>query len=256
MIDAQMLLDGWIRHFGPADRAMDFVDVEREVAVPLQDGVILVGIIDAVGPDWFGEWKTMSPSQRRSWKARWRFHPQTLTYGLLAREAGILRGRRFTVRVAFKSDPPTYDHEWYTYTDEELNVWRDELRLWADAMGWLGGLNPPHYPLNPLSCMRYGSQHACPFIPHCSRGAWDTAPPHLVPRESHLRTERESNAGALILDATRIMDWLSCPERFRRHYVQNLVEPPGEALRVGSAFHQLLAEHYRTTKIKRESING
>jgi hypothetical protein len=243
------LVDGWIRHFGAADRDMEWRGAEQELSTPLLFGITLAGIVDAVGPDWFGEWKTMNPRYRKGWKEKWRFHPQSLTYGLLMRECGQHK-RRFTVRVAFKSDPPSYDHEWWTYTDAELDAWWARLRTIAAG---IRGLLPGKF-FNPSACYAWGPSNPCEFLPGCTTQQWDVPLPGLVAREPWPPTAEVTHAappvhpdwiGAdVLLDATRIMKYLECPEAYRRIYTRNEVEPPGEALRIGKEFHQRMDEYY------------
>lgn len=245
MPTVEQVVEGWIRHFRSADTAMSFVSAEREVAVPLGDNVILAGRLDAEGADFFCDWKSLNPRRRSGWREAWRFHPQSLTYGLLRRELGH-PGRRFTIRCAFKSDPPSYDHEWFEYSDKELDTWRGEVLRLAYLMG--ESENTPHWALNPLSCYRWGLNYPCPFVHSCTHGEWDIPVSGLIRRVPHLNVElvEQSNltTGALILDATRITRYLECPERFRREYIRQEVEPAGEALVFGNSFHSYLNEYY------------
>jgi len=252
------LVSGWISHFWAADRALAFREVEREVSAPLRPGVLIVGILDAIGSDFFADWKTANPRSRTDWRDKWRFNAQTLTYGWLVRALG-LPGRRFTIRMAFKSVPPTYDYEWFEYTDAELDMWSGELNRIADAildartrydarfLGEDADTGANHWALNPQSCLRYGAKYPCPFLHQCTHQLWSQKPSGSIERVSHLRTERDIALpdGTLLLDATRVDTWLECPEKFRRIYEQNIAEPPSEALQTGQEFHRVLAEYYR-----------
>jgi hypothetical protein len=249
----EQVVEGWIRHFRSADMAMSFVSAEREVSVPLSDGVVLAGRLDAEGADYFCDWKSLNPRRRSGWREAWRFHPQSLTYGLLRRELGH-PGRRFTIRCAFKSDPPSYDHEWFEYSDKELDTWRSEVLRIAYQMGETESV--PHWALNPLSCYRWGPNYPCPFVHSCTHAEWDVPVTGLVRRVPHLVIEQQAQTAlaerpecadtSLILDATRITRYLECPERYRREYIRQEVEPPGEALLFGNSFHSYLNEYYRS----------
>src|ERR1022692_1428599 len=117
----------------------------------------------------FGEWKTSSPRDKNSWKQTWRLNPQSLTYGVLA-AASYQDCARFTVRKAFKTATPTYDHAWYSYSPAELEHWRQELVGIANEMREYlkDGVEP--WPTNYSHCFQYGLDYACPFFePACSK---------------------------------------------------------------------------------------
>jgi PD-(D/E)XK nuclease superfamily len=239
----------WIRHFWAADRALTWTHSERERAVSLATGLTLCGRIDAdgkqdAGNTFFGEWKTSNPRNRNGWKEKWRLHPQSLTYGLLMRELDPTM-RRFTIRMAFKSNPPTFDHEWFEYSDGELDMWRDEVIRIAGEIAVLHMTNLEHWPLNPLSCYKWGPSYPCERLANCSKQRWSSPGANVVARVPHLDIEQQASAnGPLLLDATRITAYLECPEAYRAQYVRNEVEPPGEALSFGTQFHALLAAYY------------
>jgi hypothetical protein len=241
----EQVVEGFIRHFRSADLSMHFVSAEREVSVPLAEGIVLAGRLDAEGPDFFCDWKSLNPRRRSGWREAWRFHPQSLTYGLLRRELGH-PGRRFTIRCAFKSDPPTYDHEWFEYSDKELDTWRSEVLQIAYLMQ--ESENVPHWRLNPLSCYSWGPNYPCPFVRACTHAEWDIPVTGLVTRVPHLVIEQQKapDDATLILDATRIERYLACAERFRREYIRQEVEPAGVALNFGIAFHQYLNTYYES----------
>jgi hypothetical protein len=257
---------GWIRHFYAADQAMEWRHAERELSTELAPGVILAGRMDADGVSsnegFFGEWKSSNPRNRNGWREKWRFHPQTLTYGLLMRELAIANGeppmRRFTIRMAFKGNPPTYDHEWFEYSDGELDTWRGEVLRIASAIRAYEASGAEHWALNPSNCHRWGPNYPCPFLHNCTHQTWDTPSTKCVPRVPHLQLERDLVGldAPLILDATRIDEYLGCPESFRRQYIRpNEVEPPSEALTFGQEFHQLLGEYY-DRRAKGESFDA
>lgn len=260
-------VDGWIRHFASADRDLRWIAAEEELSIPLMPGVILAGRIDArlrlgaQGQYAFGEWKSMSKFGKPEWKEKWRFHPQSLTYGLLLRETHP-EVDRFTIRVAFKSDPPTFDHEWFSYSAGEIATWRSEVQRIANdiltlqknsALIWpsdtVNKLALTHWPLNPLSCYKYGPKYACPYVHACTHQEWDVVQPGApMPYIPHLQVMRDAAAQPtppLVLDATAITAYLECPEAFRRRYVRGEDEAPSEALQFGSAFHQHLDHYYQ-----------
>jgi hypothetical protein len=249
------LVAGWVRHFQSADRELTWVGAEEEASLWLTPNTLLMGRLDARGitangERFFGEWKTANPRERNSWKNVWRLNPQSLTYGLLA-DALDPGCRRFTVRKAFKSSPPSYDHAWFTYSDNELAMWKREVTLIADEIRMYqaepeGSLGKVPWPLNLSNCFRYGEKNVCPFFhTNCNRQDWTTIAPGITPRIPHLDTERRLNAPEVVaLDATRIKTWLDCRERFRRTYVENVDGPPSEALQLGIDFHQKIGEYY------------
>lgn len=242
----------WVAHFASADREMTFIASETELSMSLMPGVILAGRIDALGPDWFMDAKTMNPRYRNGWKEKWRFHPQSLTYGLLLRNTHP-DVKRFTIRVAFKTDPATFDHEWFSYSDGELNTWYEQVTAIATQI--LDYANVPgRWALNPLSCYKYGPKYPCPFLHSCTHQLWNSIPNGLVRREPHLQTEIDI-PDVLILDATAITTYLECPEQYRRIYVQNLVEPPSEAMLFGTELHQKLDAYHRTLIQSKENTS-
>lgn len=244
------LVSGWIRHFFSADRSLRFVAAEQELSIALAD-VILAGRVDVIGDDFFGEWKTLSKWSKSGWREKWRFHPQSLTYGLLLRETHP-EVRRFTIRVAFKSDPPSYDHEWFTYSQGELDTWRDEVLRIARAIQ-SERHNLGHWALNPLSCFKYGPKYPCAYLYRCTHQTWNIPVAGLTPRQPHLDLERKviesiEPRKPLVLDATRITKYLECPEDYRGSYVEGglgMSEPESEALTLGKGAHELLGEFYR-----------
>jgi PD-(D/E)XK nuclease superfamily len=269
------LVNGWAAHFQSADADIRWLRSEVEAHLWLTPNTLLMGRVDAFGLDangglFFGEWKTSSPRDRKTWKQTWRLNPQSLTYGVLATTI-YPDCSRFMVRKAFKSDPPSYDHAWYAYTSAELDMWRTELIRIADEIRGYG--QSTRWPLNLSACHQFGAAYVCPFFePACSKLDWAGKPADALVRISHLDLERELMSAAsaptpprerlnggcpgekegppadiVVLDATRVKTWLSCRERFRREYIDNVATPrvEGSALDIGIAFHELLARYYQ-----------
>ena len=255
--DVDSLASGWVSHFWSADHSLTWHWAELEHSLWLTPNTLLVGRMDAGGENenglFFGEWKTANPRERNTWKQVWRMNPQSLTYGVLANDyfkRTLGRGcSQFTVRKAFKSSPATYDHAWYSYSNAELNHWRGQLiRIGAEIRA--AGAGP--WETNWDNCFKFGINYACPhFEDGCSKMKWDI-PMDAVRRVSHLEIERRLNAterdikGLVVLDATRVKTWLTCRERFRREYVENVATPVGEALQIGIDFHEAVGRHYQT----------
>jgi hypothetical protein len=253
-------VDGWIRHFASADRELLWMAAEEELSIPLMPGVILAGRVDARGVamqhGFFGEWKTMARYSASGWREKWRMHPQSLTYGLLLSETHP-EIDRFTIRVALKTDPPTFDHEWFNYSAAEVQEWRGEVERIANEIGELiragyWAHNPAdkwHWPLNPLSCYKWGPKYPCPYVYACSHQEWSQKQPQApLPYIPHLQVMRDAAAQPtppLVLDATAITTYLECPESFRRRYIRGEDEPPSEALVFGSQFHAALDNYYK-----------
>ena len=185
-------------------------------------------------------------------------NPQSLTYGVLAADWFAGRGEactQFTVRKAFKSTPPTFDHAWYSYTPDELDHWRGQLIKIADE---IRGGGPGPWETNWTHCFQYGVNYACPhFEAGCSKMVFEDNPmaPKRVP---HLEIERRLNApneplalvhripDLVVLDATRVKAWLGCREKFRREYVHNVATPMTEALQLGIECHDLWGKYYQS----------
>jgi hypothetical protein len=243
-IPATELAARFVERFFQADRALTWLSAETELSMELMPSVRLAGVVDAIGDDWFGEWKTMNPRGRDGWREKWRFHPQTLTYGLLLRATRPMI-KRFTVRVAFKGNPPTFDYEWFSYSDKELDCWRGELIAIGQEIRYQQSLETVHWPLNHLSCYAYGPKYPCPFLHNCAHQDWGPVA-GMIKRESHLKIETLAapDSNSLILNATRIITFLECPEKHRRMYIENMVPPKSEALVYGSEFHSLVGAYY------------
>jgi hypothetical protein len=206
--------------------------------------------ITADGEHFFGEWKTMSNYRARFMeeeKLKWKTDPQALTYGVLVPETKL-----FTVRWAIKPNAkaktPTvsFDFEWYTYTQAEVDHWRSQLIQIADEIrrNRKAGLLP--WRTNFGNCFRYGIAYQCPFYGKCSTQDW--ASPMDKPRTPHLAFEREkkneldkSIKDLVILDASRVGDYLECPESYRRRWEGEGHQEEGEALTIGTDFHAAIA---------------
>lgn len=266
---AEELVSGWIPHFADADAAITWLDVEREHELWLDADTLLVGRIDALGlveeykwefaktnvwsptvaaGTFFAEWKSQSPPPKykaQEWKQTWRMNPQSLTYGVLV--DSIYPGtRRFTVRKGFKSSPPTFDFEWFAYSDAEVEWWRGELLDIAAEIRWRRKKSVVPWAPNFDACFKYGPRYVCPFFgPACSQLNWTGRPVEAVAREPHLEVERTflaANTGSfgnkirknvVVLDATRTETWINCRERYRRQYEEGTVRWPGRRSKSG-----------------------
>jgi len=289
---ADQLVEGWIPYFWKADQSIRWIAAEREHSLwlcPLEcpechgmgfvgppgskaepcpkSRTLLVGRIDAVGQTedgelFFGEWKSAKPPWKtriNEWKLKWLMSPQALTYGVFA-DAAHPGLRRFTVRIAYKSSPPTYDYDWFWLKEEEIAWWRTELLRIADEIRQRrreGVHGTPWSPNMPEACFKYGPEYVCPrFHPACSQLKWGAEIPNSAPRIPHLEVERDflsANSGSfgqpmrkdiVILDATRVEKWMGCRERYRGEYELGAREPEGDALDVGSQMHALLETYY------------
>lgn len=248
------LTNGWMAHFASADREIEWLGAELELSAQLDERTLLLGRIDtygrnAAGQLFFGEWKTANPRERNTWKTTWRMNPQSLTYGVLMHELHP-DCHTFTVRKAFKSPTPSYDHAWFLYSDEELAHWRGELlRIAAEIRAYQASA-PRNWPTNFDACFKWGSNNACAFLDKaCSVQDFSGVPIGATPRVSHLESERRLNGGTspeglVVLDATRVKEWLTCRELYRRKYVDNIAPTPGEALVLGIEFHDVMGSYY------------
>lgn len=266
----EILITGWIPFFARADSKITWLDIEREFLIPLDSHTILVGRIDAHGltadgEKFFGEWKTSKPpwkTKKEAWKKTWRMRAQSLTYGLAA-ETLWPETRRFTVRQAYKSNPPEFDYEWFSYTTEEIEWWRGEILKTADEIRWRRGQGQSGVPWSPNlnHCFKYGQDYVCPFYHEgCAKLNWtNIAIAGTEPRVSHLQVEREiaqkskgtfgqaMDKKLVVLDATRADLWSQCRERYRREYELEggRSETDKEALNVGGEFHDLAGAYYK-----------
>lgn len=245
--EAERLGSGFIAHFWSADHSIRWSSAEQEMLQWLDERTALVGRVDARGTteggdNFFGEWKTMNERRARymaAVKEEWRFDPQALTYGVL-----VPNTRMFTVRWAIKSNPAKFDHEWYTYTDAEVEWWRGELIRIAQDIRRNRERGGRNWPTNLTNCLRYGAKYACPFLNDCQALTFASAG---TPREPHLGIERELRAieipGLVVLDATRTETWLGCQEKYRRTYEGTGHSEESEALTIGKDFHTIISTH-------------
>lgn len=271
---SEALASRFISDFWAADHEVRWTAIEQERAIKLDDHTILMGRIDGQGisgdEPFFAEFKTLSSwkagrnnSRMGEVKASWRMDPQALTYGVLLPDV-----HRFTVRWAIKGEQPTTDFEWYRYSVEETDFWREELkRIATDIRRRRGGtMLPPTIPwrTNLKSCLRYGIKYTCPFYHGgCTKLDFTTPPAVGQPRVSHLALERELvEAGAtvdpmlVVLDATRVGTWLECEEKYRRQYEGGGWTEEGESLTIGSDFHALVGAHLTNIMKEQEKQNG
>lgn len=261
-LQAQGLVLAWKQHFAQQDAALAFSAVEEARFLQLSDSVWLVGIVDAEGEAFFGEWKTANPRQAKTWKREWVMSTQALTYGLLTGGK-----KKFLVRKVFKSTQPSCDHEWFAFGIGELEMWRQqvlniasEIRVYNDRK--FQGISLVPWPLNlEHGCFTYGPNYPCPFWAEgCSKLDFTVIPkdalaPTLLPSKwgefkgengTKLAELMHENLNALFLSASRIKDWMRCRESYRRRHVEGIVMPPSEAMLIGSRFHSLVAEYYRS----------
>lgn len=260
---AQFRADFWA-----ADHAIRWTAAEREYALWLDDRTVVLSKIDAEGINaesqpFFADWKSISKNRARNMdaeKLKWRMSPQALTYGLVKGDC-----RLFTVRWAVKDDPVRTFFEWYTYTEEELLWWREELRDIAAEIRHLRSRKlgeTHHWPLNLDNCSRYGEKYRCKFRDNgCWKRNFEFVPEGMVKRaESHLNIENELRAAGrlgsdvVVLGATRVDDFMSCREYNRRMWEGEGLREGGEALQIGADFHELQAKHI--TAIMKEQEEG
>lgn len=263
---AERLAKGWVSHFAAADREMTWCDIEREHLIYLDDDTALLGKVDATGisgdgQPFFADWKSASERKfgRRGERAdevkiAWRMNPQALTYGLFCRKVYGPEMRSFTVRWAVKPGKddgvPAYYFEWYSYTDEEISWWEYELKRIAHDVrtrrAQAQQAPAPNWPVNTLSCLRYGAKYACPFYAGCSSRSFDYTPVGMGIRVPHISLEAtlEPKPSLVVLGASKVSTWFECQEKFRRLYEGTGLDEEGEALTIGSDMHALLQAHY------------
>lgn len=265
--EAVRLANAFANHFWSADHDITWVALEEEHQLQLDEHTVLVGKMDARGftsdgEAFFGDWKTASKKKARymdAEKAKWRMSPQALTYGVLLGDWS----KRFTVRWALKTEPATCQFEWYTYTTAELDLWRSELLETAAEIRRLRSLRVGfNWPLNLLNCTRYGESYACPFRDGCYSLNFGLVPESMQPRDkSHLDIENRLRDNSkdeqlVVLDATRMNEWLECHEKYRRLWEHKQgtelggLHEESEALIIGTDFHQLIAQHLNGIKEK------
>jgi hypothetical protein len=253
---AEELAATWKRDFWAANHEITWTAIEEERYLWLDRDTLLVGKVDAQGltsdgDKFFGEWKTKSGfyagKRMAEVKTTWRTAPQALTYGVL-----VPNTRRFTVRWALKSSPPQTDFEWYSYTDAEIAHWTrqlidiaDDIRFYHNRIKHAGR----EWRTNRGDCYRYGVKYACPFLNSCH--ALDFNASMGSPRQPHTELEKQIRAGTfpgmtpttVVISSSRVGDYLSCPERYRRAWEGEGFHEENENLEIGSDFHQLVGEH-------------
>lgn len=248
---SEQLAQQYISDFWSANHDITWLAVEEERQLQLDENTLLVGRVDARGrtPDgdlFFGEWKTASASKARRMadeKVKWRTDPQALTYGVLLGP----ETQRFTVRWALKTPKPQTDFEWYSYTLQEVEHWRRQLLGIAGEIRDWRSIQTEAWRTNRGNCYRYGVNYACPFIEGCH--ALDFHRVYGNPRVPHLEFERKldkSNNDLVVLDASRVGDYLECPEAYRKKWEGRGFSETSEALIIGTDFHSLVATHLRS----------
>ena len=247
------LVRGWKAHFASADQSIEWLHSELELSAELAPGVWLAGCIDAVGRTggelFFGEWKTANPREKKTWKNVWRMNPQSLSYGVLARNRWP-EMVRFTVRKAFKEQVPTYDHAWFRYSQAELTRWELELIRVAGEVKQYGSYAP--WPTNWSRCFRYGEKYACPFFDvACNLQKWSGVsaawtvggdPTWSFTGQRAAILARDPHA--VILSPTTVADWFDCREMYRRKYVELVTPAKNDAVLLGGEFQHELGTYY------------
>ena len=142
---------------------------------------------------------------------------------------------QFTVRKAFKSNPPTYDHAWYSYSTERIGSLEDGVNRIAEEIRGYQAVGIDPWPTNWDSCFKFGINYACPhFEQGCSKMKWDI-PADAVRRVSHLEIERRLNEGkeghGMRVSSTRDQEGYEAHMKDvrypRRHPRQNMAHLPG-----------------------------
>lgn len=273
---AERLSATYVADFSSADRDIKWLATEQEKSLWLSPSTVLLGRVDAEGltsdgDPFFGEWKTLGSYRGRyidDEKLKWRTDPQALTYGVLMGSST----RRFTVRWAIKPDDraktglfsqPRTAFEWYTYTATEVAHWQGQLLSIADEIRAWQRRDAP-WRTNFANCYRYGVKYACPFVSLCPAQKWaerigEPRTPHLEIERRIIEQRRYPSAVPLkiegqieldklpsdlvILDATRVGEYLECPENYRHRYEGDGYQETSEALEVGKDFHSLVSSH-------------
>jgi hypothetical protein len=264
--EALRLAEGFIKDFWSANHEIRWLGIEQERLLWLSPNTALVGKRDALGltgdgKPFFADWKTASIGKKRfikDEKRRWRLNPQALTYGVLNENDNA---HHFTVRWVFKTEPVTTDFEWYEYEQSELKWWRGELLSIADQIRHWRSSSRTNWPVGLEHCTKYGENYRCPFR---DEGCWiqnfSFRPSQMTPRtESHLDIEndlRQAKTGEeelVVLDATRVGDWIGCHEYYRRIWEEGLHEE-SEALTIGHDFHEIIGAHLNKIKSEQEKV--
>lgn len=267
------LAETYISCFWAANHEIKWLALEQELSLWLSPNTLLVGKVDGIGetPDsrlFFLENKTASKYKKAKIiqeKATWRMRPQSLTYGVLlgskdyqeakpytnSSEINPIRElvRTFTTRWTFKTEPPSCDFAWFSYSDYEIEWWKGNLLDIAEEIRHYRKIHfPREWPTNLNYCTKYGEKYACAFR---DQGCWALnfgfVPESMTPRtESHLRIENELKDkpdDLVVLDATRVNDWINCHELYRRMWEGQGLRESSEALEIGGDFHKLLDAH-------------
>jgi hypothetical protein len=232
------LVEGYVEYFYKANQEIEWTDSEREIIHWLNPNTVIIGKIDRIGitagERFFLDDKTQNPPpkyKREEWKAVWGLNPQSLTYGVLV-ESLYPGTRRFCIRKSFKSNPPSFDYAWFSYSTGELTMWTNQLLSYADD----------------IRRRRQGPAPWSPNFTNCFR--------YLVTKQPHLDCEeeieslRQRNPELVILGATRVDDYMTCPEKYRRIWEEGVTDPESDALVTGKDFHDLLDRYYILNHIK------
>lgn len=285
--EAWKLYEGWARKYYAVDTTFKIHAVEHEHEYWLNDNTCLLGKIDLVadtqtGDRFFGDWKTLNPRRKKTWKWGWAMKCQALTYMILSNkgqryhkasatwgDGGMVwdsrrlngqQGRRFLVRVAMKSQVPEYDHEWWEYTDAEMSWWEGQIMQIADEIRDRRRKQVIPWQPNFDHCDKYGQEYICPwYAGGCSKMRWGTQT--FSQRVSHLEQEKGMSGstieGLVILDATRIGDYINCHEKYRKNYEDGGVgwgQESGEALQIGTGLHACLEDYYEQIRESQNAI--
>lgn len=254
---SERLFETYYRDFASADRSITWTASEREVQMWLEPKTLLLGRVDAEGIDandepFFLEIKSMSYNRARyiaDEKMKWRTDPQALTYGVL-----LPNTKKFTVRWVIKPDdkgkyPPRTDFEWYSYTRAEIVHWESQLMSIASEIRTNRIMREVPFRTNFGNCFRYGTRYACPFFERCSKQEWSKS--MGSPRTPHLILEREldkRDPDLVVLDASRVAEYLECPEAYRRKYEGEGYSETSEAMEVGTGLHSMVSAHINQIK--------
>jgi hypothetical protein len=266
---AESLAEGFIKDFWSSNHELRWTQLEAEAIYWLDKRTVLVGKRDGLGwtsdgKPFFGDWKTASLNKKRfikDEKARWRMSPQALTYGLL--NTGL--ANHFTVRWVFKTEPVTTDFEWYEYSEAEIDWWRTQLLNIASEIRELRMKDQINWPLGLEHCTKYGEKYKCPFR---DQGCWalnfNYVPDQMQPRtQSHLAIENAlldkhklDMSDLIVLDATRVGDWIGCHELYRRMWEGQGLREENENLEIGSRFHEIIAAHLDQIKAEQDKAEA
>jgi hypothetical protein len=255
---AQRLFVGWAAHFREQDATLAYTHAEKAAFAILGPKLVLAGIIDAEGDDFFAEFKTANPKYRKTWKREWLLSTQALTYGLLTGGS-----KKFLVRKAFKLTTPEYDHEWFQFTAKDIEMWENQVHMVGQEIeAYRAALGDGPWPMNLThGCFAYGPNYPCPFWQDgCTKNNFNGSIPGQLDPEFFAEFDSENRARLLALaetmppdtiylSATRIGNWQRCREMYRR--LQKVSFGANEAMLLGSRFHELVAKYNRALIAKR-----